>query len=92
MKIGIFTGGTSVRSKNIFTAISRYPTRKHEIKEDNCDINAEGVENVVGSREQVGIFLFSYGSFNYFPNDKFLDSSKLKAFADNKKKKEKKCD
>ena len=31
MKIGIFTGGTSVRSKNIFTDISRYPTRKHEI-------------------------------------------------------------
>ena len=28
----IFTGGTSVRSKNIFTAISRYPTEKHEIK------------------------------------------------------------
>ena len=33
MKIGIFTGDTSVRSKNIFTAISRYPTGKHEI---NC--------------------------------------------------------
>ena len=33
MKIGIFTGGTSVRSKNIFTDISRYPTGKHEI----CD-------------------------------------------------------
>ena len=32
MKIGIFTGVTSVRSKNIFTAISRYPTGKHEIK------------------------------------------------------------
>ena len=32
MKIGIFTGGTSVRLKNIFTAISRYPTGKHEIK------------------------------------------------------------
>ena len=32
MKIGILTGGTSVRSKNIFIAISRYPTRKHEIK------------------------------------------------------------
>ena len=32
VKIGIFTGGTSVRSKNIFTAISRYPTGKHEIK------------------------------------------------------------
>ena len=31
MKIGIFTGGTSVRSKNIFTDISRYPTRKHKI-------------------------------------------------------------
>ena len=32
MKIGIFTGGTSIISKNIFTAISRYPTGKHEIK------------------------------------------------------------
>ena len=32
MKIGIFTGGTSVRSKNIFTDISRYLTGKHEIK------------------------------------------------------------
>ena len=31
MKIGIFTGGTSVRSKNIFTDISQYPTGKHEI-------------------------------------------------------------
>ena len=31
MKIGISTGGTSVRSKNIFTDISRYPTGKHEI-------------------------------------------------------------
>ena len=31
MKIGIFTGGTSVRSKNIFTAISRYPSGNHEI-------------------------------------------------------------
>ena len=34
MKIGIFTGGTSVRSENIFTDISRYPTGKHEIKLD----------------------------------------------------------
>ena len=32
MKIGIYTGATSVTSKNVFTAISRYPTRKHEIK------------------------------------------------------------
>ena len=31
MKIGIFTGGTNVRSKNIFTNISRYPTGKHEM-------------------------------------------------------------
>ena len=32
MKIGIFTCGTSVRTKNIFTAILRYLTGKHEIK------------------------------------------------------------
>ena len=31
MKITIFTGATSVRSKNIFTDISRYLTGKHEI-------------------------------------------------------------
>ena len=31
MKIGIFTDATSVRSKNIFTDISRYPAGKHEI-------------------------------------------------------------
>ena len=31
MKIGIFSGATSVRSKNIFTDVSRYPTGKHEI-------------------------------------------------------------
>ena len=31
MKIGIFTGATSVRSQNIFTDISRYLTGKHEI-------------------------------------------------------------
>ena len=31
MKIDIFTGCTSVRSKQIFTAILRYPTGKHEI-------------------------------------------------------------
>ena len=36
MKIGIFTGGTSVRLKNIFTNISRYPTGKHEIMGDIC--------------------------------------------------------
>ena len=31
MKIGIFTSVTSVRLKNVFTDISRYPTGKHEI-------------------------------------------------------------
>ena len=31
MKIGIYTGGTSGRSKNILTDISRYPTGKNEI-------------------------------------------------------------
>ena len=31
IKIGIFTGATCVRSKNIFTEISRYSTGKHEI-------------------------------------------------------------
>ena len=31
VKIGIFTGGTSVRSKNILTDIYRHPTGKHEI-------------------------------------------------------------
>ena len=34
MTIGILTGGTSVRSKNIFTDISRYSTEKHEINFD----------------------------------------------------------
>ena len=37
MKTGIFTGATSVRLKSIFTNISRYPTRKHEI---NMYLNA----------------------------------------------------
>ena len=31
VKIGIFTCCTSVRWKNIFTDISRYPTGKHEV-------------------------------------------------------------
>ena len=34
VKIGIFNGATSVRSKNIFTDISLYPTGKHEITLD----------------------------------------------------------
>ena len=31
MKIGIFTGATGVRLKNIFTDIFQYPTAEHEI-------------------------------------------------------------
>ena len=31
VKISIFTGGTSVKSKNIFTDNSQYPTGNHEI-------------------------------------------------------------
>ena len=36
MKIGIFTDATSVRSKTIFTDISRYLTGKHEIMGAYC--------------------------------------------------------
>ena len=46
MKIGIFTGGTCVKSKNIFTDISRYPTGKHEITMDDT-----------GNSKQVMIFI-----------------------------------
>ena len=42
MKIGIFTGGTSVRLKNIFTAISRYPTGKREINHCILVMKASG--------------------------------------------------
>ena len=38
VKIRIFPGGTSVRSKNIFTDISRYPTGKHEVKKYLYDL------------------------------------------------------
>ena len=37
IKISIFTGATIVRSKNIFTDISRYPNGKHEIKVSALD-------------------------------------------------------
>ena len=47
MKICIFTSGTSVRSKNIFTAISRYPTGKHDI-------------NWASSLLQSGLYLLIY--------------------------------
>ena len=37
MKIGIFNGATSVRSKNLFTDISRYLAGKHEITIETSD-------------------------------------------------------
>ena len=52
MKIGIFTGDISVRSKNIFTNISRYPTGKHEI-----------IEYIVG-RENAN-YIDQYFSFSH---------------------------
>ena len=39
IKIGIFNGATSVRLKNTFTDISRYPTGKHEINKPNIYIS-----------------------------------------------------
>ena len=49
MKIDIFTGGTSVRSKNIFTAILRYSTGKHEI---NDRVSLTQTDRVADSEEQ----------------------------------------
>ena len=46
VKIGIFTGGTSVRSKNIFTDIFRYPTGKHEINKDNVFVLGQDTRHV----------------------------------------------
>ena len=50
MKNGIFTGGTSVKSKNIFTDISRYPTGKHEIKREKF-VFFGGRSKFISSRE-----------------------------------------
>ena len=47
VKIGIFTGGTSLRSKNIVTDISRYPTGKHEINLKNFDIRQQFVHILI---------------------------------------------
>ena len=41
VKIGIFTGGTSLRSENVFTDISQYPTEKHEIKVSSLKTRAK---------------------------------------------------
>ena len=62
MKIGISTGGTSVRSKKIFTDISRYPTGKHEIKLDNL------VEGFILEQEKYNlmtVFLYFIFIFRY---------------------------
>ena len=74
LKIGIFTGGTSVRSKNIFTDISRYPTGKHEIK-----------AYILHNRYFVGIawlqtkqILKVAKIFNPLPEEKIVYMSKVK--------------
>ena len=55
MKIGIFTGGTSVRSKNIFTDISRYPTGKHEIRDATVIyLDIIVLQEVIGQYSSVG--------------------------------------
>ena len=48
MKIGIFSDGTSVQSKNIFTDNSRYPTRKHEIKSFMIRVLKNVIEQAFG--------------------------------------------
>ena len=52
MKIGIFTDATSVRSKNIFTDISRYPTGKHEI-----------IQSIPMRKDVRNMYVFSPNSF-----------------------------
>ena len=58
VKIGIFTGRTRVRSKNIFTHISRYPTGKHEIilhmsfSYQFCELETLYLEHVFPSHKQ----------------------------------------
>ena len=47
MKIGIFTGSTSVRSKNIFTDISRFPTGKHENSLHLCSFSDCHIDSLV---------------------------------------------
>ena len=42
MKIDIFTGGISVRSKNIFTDICRYPTGNNEINRGYLFFSVKG--------------------------------------------------
>ena len=46
----LFTGGTSVRSRNIFTAISRYPTGKHEINEYYASCCSDMTEIILKGR------------------------------------------
>ena len=99
MKIGIFTGGTSARSKNVFTDISRYPTGKHEIISDNVQIESICIQQIecCSCYEFVADRVEKYKDIgtrrkccllcfiiNSVPNDKSLDYIKLKAVADNK--------
>ena len=75
MKIGIFTGGTSVRSKNIFTDISRYPTGKHEINSVLYDavcsvvvLTGQRLYSLTIVKHVLCLFLHDFVYLNLFPN------------------------
>ena len=59
VKIGIFTGATSVRSKTVFTGISRYPSGKHELNRGYC--TAYEGRRVISAGHLVK-YLFSYNT------------------------------
>ena len=63
MKIGIFTGGTRVRSKNIFSAISRYPTWKDEIKKKIVKLVLKNVIKLAKGLLN-NIFQYSFNNIN----------------------------
>ena len=75
MIIGIFTCGTSVRSKNICTDISRYPTGKHEIKNPACHHRQIQTKVV----DKITCKINPCLTLSQIPDK---DSSKLKGFAD----------
>ena len=84
MRIGIFTGVTSVRSKNILTDISRYPTRKHEIIKLMTEYKPSKHSSVVTHDVKISSDQYDHSKQNFYslPDDKILDWSILKQIAD----------
>ena len=82
MKIGIFTGVASVRSKNIFTGISRYPTGKHEIKSFIFLFNPKSIYsmNLLSplSRYRYLFFTISSASLNHVKVLQYLKKTMIK--------------